>query len=129
MDNKVLVIGGIAIVGLLLLSKKKGSGTITDVTTGNTVKTTTNTDGSTTHTTTAADVGLQGATIVVSGFGTFKADIGGLYVIKNIPPGIYTITFSMPAYQTVVVTGYQIYNGTPGIETNYWLNEESMTPV
>ena len=79
--------------------------------------------------TTAADVGLQGATIVVSGFGTFKADIGGLYVIKNIPPGIYTITFSMPSYQTVVVTGYQIYNGTPGIETNYWLNEESMTPV
>jgi hypothetical protein len=52
MDNKILVIGGIAIVGLLLLSKKKGSGTITDMTTGNTVKTTTNTDGSTTHTTT-----------------------------------------------------------------------------
>jgi hypothetical protein len=107
MDNKVLVIGGIAIVGLLLLSKKKGSGTITDVTTGNTVKTTTNTDGSTTHTTTDSTGAVVSTVVNVK-----NTDGTVTSTITDAAGNIQTVT--NPGNATPV-TGIGYVDAVPGV--------------
>ena len=107
MDNKILVIGGIAIVGLLLLSKKKGSGTITDVTTGNTVKTTTNTDGSTTHTTTDSTGAVVSTVVNVK-----NTDGTVTSTITDAAGNIQTVT--NPGNATPV-TGIGYVDAVPGV--------------
>ena len=107
MDNKILVIGGIAIIGLLLLSKKKDSGTITDVTTGNTVKTTTNTDGSTTHTTTDSTGAVVSTVVNVK-----NTDGTVTSTITDAAGNIQTVT--NPGNATPV-TGIGYVDAVPGV--------------
>jgi len=107
MDNKVLVIGGIAIVGLLLLSKKKGSGAITNVTTGNTVKTTTNTDGSTTYTTTDSTGAVVSTVVNVK-----NTDGTVTSTITDAAGNIQTVT--NPGNATPV-TGIGYVDAVPGV--------------
>jgi hypothetical protein len=107
MDNKILAIGGIAIVGLLLLSKKKDSGTITDVTTGNTVKTTTNTDGSTTHTTTDSTGAVVSTVVNVK-----NTDGTVTSTITDAAGNIQTVT--NPGNATPV-TGIGYVDAVPGV--------------
>ena len=53
--------------------------------------------------------GLPGVNVIIEGTSMGAAtDMDGAYVILNVPPGVYNITFSYIGYQTVTVKGVRV---------------------
>ncbi len=53
--------------------------------------------------------GLPGANVIVAGTALGAAtDLDGYYIIINIPPGVYKLTFSVIGYQLVNVAGIKV---------------------